>query len=273
MMKRTLTTLLIVFACCVMPPPVSASMKPVAAGKVESATEKRARILKARQEARKKKELEELEAKRKKEAAEREAQWKKEAAEREAQWKKEAAEREAQLKKEREEAAAANRAYYEEQDRRRAEREAREQAAQEQARAEEEAKWKEAAEAISRAGLPEGWKNHKGIVRVDEMLTLKRPLVVFLREDEARRYMTWMRADAESAQRYALERAQEDTAFVIPEGSKVIVTLCEEDGDEGDIPAHALFYVSTTDDTEGWASNLILREHREPGKKTPRKKR
>ncbi len=236
-------------------------MKPVAAGKLESASEKRARVLKARQEEKLRKEQEE-----------REAQARKEQEEREAQARKDQQEWEDRQQRRREEEEAAEHARREEQERRRAEEEAREKEAEQQALAAEQERRNEMEASLAEAGLPEGWKNQKGVVKVDEMLRLKCPLIVFLREDEARRYMTWLQADEESARQYARERVEQDTAFILPKGGKVVVTLCEEDEEEGDIPARALFHVSAVDGTEGWASNLILRHHRVAKKKAPKKK-
>ncbi len=244
-MNKLHTLLPLALAFCLVAPPAVAGMKPVSAGKVESAAEKRARILESRKR----------------------AQEKKEQAAREAASARERYERAEQERREREEAAAANREYYERQERLREEERAREKAKEEQARAAEEEKWRKISEDITQAGLPEDWKQQRGLVKVDSNLRLICPLLVFHRDSEAERYMTWLRSDTEAAREYALERVRNYTAFLLPAGSKVLVTSCGVEDEYNRIPVTALFYVESTDGTEGWASNLILRQHRVPEKK------
>ncbi len=253
-MNRLIIALLLTLTCLTIALPAEAAL--------ETAAEKRARVLKARQEAQQRKERAEREAQLQREREEHEAQLQREREEHEAKWQQE---RE-RMQKEREEANAANRAYYEEQERKRAERAAREQAEEEQAAADEKARWKKIGEDVASTALPENWQESMGMVKVDEGLRLKSPVVVFMRASELRRYMTWLEADVEAANQYALECVQNDSAYVLAAGSKVLVTDCEEE-DEADVESDSLFFVSAPDGTEGWASNLILSQHRAAKKK------
>ncbi len=274
-MKLLFSVCVLACAFCVVVQPATARMKPVAAGKVESATERRERVLKERNDAKKAQEKAEREARQKQEKAEREARERAARAEREARLQQQRLEREereardARARAENERAAAAAAAAEREEEQRR--ERAREQEA---ARLQEEQlrQQRELEEAVTFAGLDAGWKNLRGLVRVDETLQLKRPMVVFIRDDEARRYLIWARTDGEAASQYALDRIRKHEAYLLQKGAKIVVSYCAEEDEEDCDPHETLFYVTATDGTEGWVANPILRQHRSRGRKASGRK-
>ncbi len=120
-------------------------------------------------------------------------------------------------------------------------------------------------DALASAGLEEGWETEEGVVAVGETLKLTRPLVVFRRAQDARRYMVWLRSDVKAARDYAATAIKRTEAKLLPKGSKVLV-IAEEKG-EGAGSEEAIFRVEPTKGAEGCASNLILRQHHVRGRK------
>ncbi len=115
-------------------------------------------------------------------------------------------------------------------------------------------------DSLNAAGLAEGWENESGCVAEGEMLKLVRPIVLFRDAKEVRSYMIWATSDPKAARDFAATAMKEKRAKLLLRGAKVLIL--SEKNVKGVSGENAIFFVEATSGEEGYASNLILRQHR-----------